>query len=230
MTNRRHGLQTVVYVDGYDLSADSNNFEPADTYDDIEVSGYQQRKEHIPGQGEGRIAYRGWFNRNANKSHQVLSARNGTNVNIAASWGNAVGDPGVAGSAALMTSYQETAPVAGAVAVSAEFIPDDDAVDWIQTLLPKGTLAAAGAAKDDGAGSNAGMRAYAHIFEILGGTPAISIEHSVSGTADWASLIAFTAGTVVAGRSGASTGTVRQFVRATVANGSATAFIGYKRL
>lgn len=226
---RRHGRETVVYVDGYDVTGDSTNWQPNDSYDTVDVKAYGDRsKNYIPGMGGARVGHSGWLNTNANRSQEVLSERVGTKVGFAATFGTVVGAPGIAGSAAHLRRFVDTAPVAGAVAFQADY-ELDEVYDWIETLWPKSSLSGNGDAKQDAATTN-GIRAYLQVFSILGGTPVVKVQHSATGTSSWSDLITFTGATAAEAQAAAASGSVNAYLRATVTGGSATAFIGYRRL
>jgi len=226
---RRHGRQNVVYIDGYDLSADSSGLDVNMEYDTSEVSGFVNRKYYIPGQGNSKIVHRAWFNRTAvTGDHVVLSGKVGSEAHVAVAFGTEVGDGGFAGSASVVETYQETSPVGGAIAVNADY-QQSKKYDYIEILHPKGNLASEGNGKNDNAQTTNGLRAYAHVFAVLGGTPAISVEHSTALASGYVPLGTMSFSAIGAGAFEVS-GAIEQYVRVNVANGSALAFVGYSRI
>ena len=227
---RRHGRETLVFVDGYDVSGDSTNAVVDMVADAPEVSGFGARKFYTIGQVAGRIAHSGWFNKTSPDGlHTLMAAKVGTTAHVAVAWGTAVGDYGYAGSAPIVANYVPTTPLAGAVATQGEY-QQSGKFDFTQTLWPKSNLTTTGSAKDDLEGTNNGIRGYLHIGSVLGGTPVVTVEHSTTGTSAWATLLTYTGATAPQAQAVEATGTVRQYLRTNVSGGSALAFLSYSRL
>lgn len=217
-------------MDGFDVTGDSNNLNPQVNLDSVDVSGFgDARKYFILGNEDGMIQHNGWFDVTANQLRDVLTNRIGSPVMVAGAWGTVQGAPGIAGSASLETSYQVGSQIAGAAALTNRF-QMDKGLDFISVLQPKAAVGSAGSAKDDGAGSNNGIRGYLQVFSVSGGTPVYTLQHSTTGTSAWSDLLTFTGASARTAEAKEASGTVRQFLRVNVTAGTATVWMGYRRL
>lgn len=229
---RRHGKQTVVYMDGVDVSGDSNGLDVDATYDEAEVSAFgDEHKWRILGQVGGKVQHRAWFDTGGSAIHQLLVSKIGGTAGIVfnASYGTAQGDFGWGGAGQLVSSYQPNAPLSGAIGLTSNYM-FSQYLDMVQVQAAKANIGTAGSAYDGSAGSNAGAVGYLQQFNVLGGTPTFIIEHSTTGTSSWATLLSFAAGTAVGGQRVEVSGTVRQFTRINVSGGSALAAAYFKRI
>ena len=226
---KRHGRQTVVYIDGFDVTGDSNNVEPQITQDEADVASFGDvSHSFLLGQEGGRIAHAGFYNDLATTGiHAVLSARKGSAVIYGVAFRDAAGAYGFAGTARLAT-YQVGAPIGGAVALANQ-LTAMGGVDPITVLEPKADLTGPGAAKDDLAGSNGGLSGYVQAFSVLGGTPAFAIQHATAVGGPFTDVVNFTALSARGAELAKAAGTVRQFLRMNVTNGSANAWLAYRR-
>lgn len=115
------------------------------------------------------------------------------------------------------TSYAESSPVGGAVAVKGSFLADG-AVGFGDVLHPLGedTNTTTGADKDDGAASATGWMAHLHVTAVDGGSWVVKLQDAA--TTDWADVTggAFTAATGATSQrltSAAATTALRRHVR-----------------
>lgn len=230
---RKHGRETVVYVDGYDLSGDSSSFEVTAAADTVEATAFSdQRKQYVVGHLDDSLSHDAWFNDDADRSHKILSARAGlSNLVIAAAWGTTQGAKGVAGSAALENTYNVTAPIGGAVGISTEYKSSGgNGFDFVQVLHPKANLGGTTSPKDDGAASTGGLRAYMHLFEVLAGTPSHVLYHGTAPAGPWVAIGTFGGQESPAASVIAIAGSVNRYIMGSATGGSANVWLATRRL
>lgn len=152
--------------------------------------------------------------------------------------GAALGDPARLVSA-TDTSFAESSPVGGLVAIKASFEADGK-VGFGEVLCPLGIVTGTtnGGDQDDAAATSTGWTAHLHVTAVSSGTWTVKIQDAL--TTDWADVtpaITFTATSVATSQritSATATATVRRHVRyvATVAGGSSptiTMFVAFSR-
>lgn len=227
--SRRHGKDTVVYLDGYDLSGDSNALDVSSQLDTAETSGFVNKKSYTPGQIDSTANWNGWFDTGVDSINDLLEDRLDVDVVFCAAYGKNQDDWGWGGSGKLVKTYSVQAPLGGAVSVTAS-LQFSDTFESIQVALPKGTAqGTASGTVDSGAASSDGVVGYLQVFEVLGGTPVFAIQHSSTGTSAWTDKVVFTGVTDVSAERVEASGAVSQYLRVNVTNGSAVAFVGYGR-
>lgn len=229
---RRHGKETVVYVDGYDISGYSSNFESQAQADVAEVTGYgDARKRYVVGHLSGMLNHDGWFDDTTDGVHDVIQSRLGQEAVVNAAWGDEVGAAGVGGSAMNVKAYNVNSPIAAGVGVHSEYeSAGQTGLEYVEVLQNKGSVGATTTGKDDGALSSNGLRAYLQVFEILAGTPVYVLQHSTALATGYAGLATFSGFDAVGAEVVAAAGTVNEFLRLTVSGGSAVIWLGYRRL
>ena len=226
---KRHGRDSVVYLDGFEVSGDSNSVEPQIEVDAADVLCFGDASHSfVLGADGGRIAHAGFYNDLATTGiHAVLSARKGSAVVYGVAFGPEVqGAYGFAGTARLAT-YQVGAPVGGAVALANQLTPMGG-VDPVVVHQPKANLTGTTTPQDHGAASSGGLRAYLQTLSVLGGTPQVVVYH---GTANgsWTALGSFTAQAARAAELLVAAGNVNRWLMGSVQNGSANVWLAYRR-
>lgn len=230
---RYHGKSTVVYVDGYDLSGDSNQFDVTAQADVAEVTAFTDaRKQYVVGHEMGQVSHRAWFNDEANRSHLILSQRAGSAaLLLAAAWGTAQGSKGVAGSATLENTYNVNAPIGGGIGITANYMSSGPTgFEYVDTLQPKANLAGTTTPKDDLAATANGLRAYMQLFSALAGTPSHVLYHGTAMAGPWAAIGTFTGSTAPVAEAIAVGGNINRFIMGSAVGGSANVWLAYRRL
>lgn len=225
---RKHGIHTRVWVDGYNLTAESNSLEVQSADDAVDVSTFSEsRKHYILGQHDVTVRQQGLFSdgTTAADAHDLLRQRIGSNVLVAANYGTVGSAWGWGGTAAPMSAYGVASPLAGAVSISAEY---KGPMEPMQMLSIEGQIAGTGNAfSGTSGGSNNGAAGIVMLSAVTqAGTAAITHATAVGGT--YNTLISFGN---MAGRTAVfleAAGSVRQFVRYEFP-GSATGFISFRR-
>jgi len=225
-----HGRHTRIYIDGYDLSGDSNSFEPGYAADTAEVSGFgDTRKSYVVGLADPAIRWQGVFNDSANKIHDVARQRVGSEVMLNAVWGTDQGKYGVGGTVNL-SEYSVSAPIGGAVAMAASLSGGGGAgiFQFIQTILGKQSVPSGGDGWNSGLQSSAGIGGHLQLFQGTG-TVILQSSTAIAGPV-WTDQVNFGLATAPFAKYGASAGTVHQYLRAIMSAGAGTAWVGMKRL
>lgn len=231
---KRHGWNTVVLVDGYDISGDSNEFIPAWNIDNADVLGFgEPSHNYVIGADLGKISLRSWFNDGTPSGiHTVLSARKptpqaaGSAIILGEAIGNFVGAYGWAGTA-LMSNYTPSSPIGGAVALASDY-ESHGGLEPVRVVLPKGTIVGTTTVLDDNQASNNGWAAYLQLTQVLGGTPAVEIQYGTTSSGPWGTT-SFTASTAPMAELKKGAGTAPQYWRANVSGGSAVAWLAFRR-
>jgi hypothetical protein len=164
------GDHVQVLVGGYELTGDYNRINVSDTYDQHDVTAFGDAvHKFINGQRTIALDHAGYMNRNAARSHPVLSGAAvegvlsfilGQNTNPA------VGDPmhsllGIQGKYSVLPEINQVIPF-GAV-----FANKGDEGGWGVTLTPpvSFTNSASGAAVDNGAATSSGGVGVLHVLQ-----------------------------------------------------------------
>lgn len=228
-----HGKDTIVHVDGYDLTGDSSSLEPSSSTDMAPVTGFGgQKKHYIPGLTAGVCRHAAFFTDDADGARDVLSARQGSAVDFMAAYGTAIGAYGYAGSAELVKEYGVNSQIGGAITIGAAYQFGNPGADPIRMARQKGEGSGTKSASVlNETPSNAGVRAYLQIFAVASGTPVVALQHGTA-TADaaYGDLVAFTGAEARTAEGGEASGTVRQYIRTKVTGGTCTYAVGYRRL
>lgn len=226
---KRHGKDTVVYIDGYDITGDSNQVTPKIAIDTAEITCFGDvSKSYLLGQDAGSLDHQCFFNDTpVTGVHAVLKPRIGTVVQVMTGWGTLQGGYGFAGSATLK-SHSPNLPIGGAEAITNSF-EGHGPLDPIKIVAPKGNIVGIGGTLNDGNFSLNGMNAYLQVFSVLGGTPIVTIETSATGTSAWGTPITFNSMTALGAQFKQAAGSISQYARVNVSGGSALAAVGYRR-
>jgi len=229
-----HGKDTIVHVDGYDLTGQSSSLEPSFSTDMAEVTSFGDRKKnYVQGMTEGACRHAAFFTDDADQARDVLSARRGSVVDFMAAYGTAIGAYGFAGSAELQNEYGVNSPIAGAITIAASYQFGQTGGDPIRMARQKAEGSGTSSASVlNETPSNAGVRAYLQVFAVASGTPLVALQHGTADVdGDYGDAVAFTATeTAPFAEGGAAVGTVRQFIRTNVTGGTCTYAVAYRRL
>lgn len=228
-----HGKDTVVHVDGYDLTGESSSLEPSFSVDMAEVSSFGQRKKnYISGLTESVCRHQAFFTDDADGARAILEARRGSEVDFMAAFGTAIGAYGYAGSAEVVNEYGVSSGIAGAITIGAAYQFGDPGADPIRMARQKGEGSGTKSASVlSETPSNAGVRAYCQIFAVASGTPVVALQHGTAiADAAYGNLVAFTAATARFAEGGEAAGTVKRYIRTKVTGGTCTYAVAFRRL
>ncbi len=225
-----HGKLTKVYVNGVDVSTYFNNADTPQTADAAESSGFNSEdKTYVSGMKSGTMRLQGHYD-NAPTGHEktFFDALGGAaNPIVSIVMRDLVEARGWTAEA-LETGIAVSAPIGGVVAMNVDF-QSTDGIKAMRTIQT-GNLATDGAATAEyngGADTSYGMTAVLHALSNVGGTPVFTIEDSANGSSGWATVLTFASFTAAGEAQIVEiTGTVKPFLRPSVAGGSANVYIG----
>ena len=226
-----HGRHTRIYLNGYDLSGDINNFEPGYAADTAEVSGFgDDTKKYVVGLADPALRIQGLFNDGSAQIHAVAESLVGNEVMLNATWGTDQGKFGVGGTVAL-NEYSVSSPISGAVTVNGSLSGggSNGIFEFLNTILGKQSVPIDPAGWDSDTQSNAGMSGHLQFFF---GTGTVILQSSTAAAGPtWVDQVNFGLVTAPAAVYGSpSAGTVHQYLRAIMNGGTGTAWVGGKRL
>ena len=215
----RHGKDTKVYVNGYDLTAYFKSSGVEGTVEAAETTTFGKvAKTFIPGHKDGTLSLEGLFDGLANAVDVVLQAALGVASSI---WTilldtDVIGKRGY-GFDAIETSYSIDSPVDDVVSVAAEAqskVGHESVL--VQHPLAAETVSGSSASIDNGAASSNGGVGYLQVTDFSGWDSVdILVEDSANDIA-FATVLTFANVTAARAKERiAITGTVRQFTRAT---------------
>lgn len=235
----RHGKNTTVllgavnlssYLDSMDLSVDAERT-------DTSTFGTSWRSS-LASFVEAKVDYSGFYDPTEAVLPTLFAAALPAALTYCPGGGATLGDPARLVSA-IETTYAESSPVGGAVAIKGSFAADGK-VGYGNVLCPLGVVTGTtnGGDQDDLASTSTGWTAHLHVTAVSSGTWTVKIQDAA--TTDWADItpaITFTATAAATSQrlvSATTTATVRRHVRyvATVAGGSTptiTMFVGFAR-
>ena len=224
----KHGKATSVYLGAVDLSAYLNS---ADLSVDVDTGDsttfHASWKSAIPGIPGAAVDLGGLYDPDEASLPTLLQSLVPGNLTYCPAGDSAIGNEARLVSA-IDTSYKESSPVGGLVAVSAS-LQATGTVGFGSMLHPLAmdTGTTTGAAKNDLAASAAGWTAHLHVAAVSSGSWVITIEDSSTGSSGWAlvSGATFTAATTPTSQrlvSATAVAAVKQYVRyvATVTGGT----------
>lgn len=220
------GLQTRLYVDGYDISGDVSAINSvADSQNLIDVTGLDKEAiERLAGIADGSVSVNGWFNAAAGQIHAALlnsGALHRTDMVLLIPLGSAVGDACLF-IVAKEAAYNLNRGADGSLAVASEFQANGYGIEWglmLTAFKRTDSSAANGSSINNGGASTAGASAVAQVFSLGSGTVTPVVQDSADN-ASFATVtgLSFTAvgtgGVPTAERKATAAGaTVRQYVR-----------------
>ncbi len=238
-----HGYTTKVFVDKYNISADSTEVTISTEHPVADVTGFgSASKSYVKGQYSWTVDMRGWFNNRAGTAGAEVALQTlagGTAGTVVAPtqklWGvfpegTAVGSYGYAGPAAL-TSYGRTIPIGAAVGVTARA---QGTANLGRAYVLTAGVAAANATSsvwDNLAATTNGGFGYLWVpGEVAGTVGTVVIQHSTDN-ATYTDLCTF--GTINAAGGGtaqflvvAQATTVNQYLRTVIGQGTSGSFNG----
>jgi hypothetical protein len=233
-----HGKLARVYISGIDASNFFTSAETADQVDTAESSGFGDNdKTYLIGMRTGNIRMSGFYDSGNATGNVDATIRAGLGLDgtqspiVNITRGTAMNDMGDGGVDDLYTSYSPSAPIGGAVAISVD-IQASRGLNFHRTVLPKGTL---GTSTSPGGTTNAwngsvqtvqGGRGFLQVFQVIGGNPVYSIEHSADGSTGWTVKASFAAASAVGAQVVDISGTIQPFQRVSVTGGTAVVWVG----
>jgi len=226
MPTFRHGRNTSLLFNQYDLSTYFKDASVSQTADAPETTAFQSSvKTYVIGMIDGKVSLGGMFSGDANGVDETLQSVFGVEdpmVFTYAPEGLNVGRR-VWGMAAHETSYQVSGSVSDIVAVSAELQGTGGAKSGWSLADPATPITAAGngTVVDTGASSTYGGWAMLHVLANTStGAATFSIAHATSGGGSYSTLGTFnavTAGTTTAQRLVIPAQTINRYVRVVAA-------------
>lgn len=240
----RHGKNTVVLVNEYNLSSYFNEATTANSIETSETTTYGAAggsKTYVTGLNDGTVSVSGLFDGDTAAIDAVLTSVLGSdtdvNFTVAYDGGMTIGARCATGQS-IMTSYEVSSPVADVVSTSAEFQPDGGVSRGV-VLAPLSTVSATGngTAVDNGASTVNGGVAVIHVpANTRNGTIIVKVQHSADNVtyADLVTFATVSSTTKTSERLSVASGTtVNRYLRAsyTVAGstGSASIAVAFAR-
>ena len=242
MPTFRHGKNTVVLVDQYDLSGyfkESTTSRSVETAETTAFGG--SAKTYISGLKDGTMNLSGMFDGSTGAVDQVLAAALGAstdNVVTVQIEGNTAGTMAHM-LATQQTSYEVSSPVSDVVSVTSQ-LQADGGLESGRVLAPATVVTTAtttnGTAVDNAAATTNGGVAHVHVSANANlGTTTIKVQHSVDNST-WVDLVTFaTVATTIktAQRVEVASGTtVNRYLRSqitTASTGSITTTVAFAR-
>jgi hypothetical protein len=224
----KHGKATSVYLGAVDLSAYLNSADLSADLDTADSTTFHATwRSSIGGMMAGAVDLGGLYDPDEASLPTLLTSLVPGSLTYCPAGGSAVGDEARLVSA-IDTSYKESSPVGGLVAVSASLMATG-AVGFGSILHPLAvdTGTTTGSTKNELAASATGWTAHLHVTAVSSGSWVVTIEDSSTGSSGWAlvSGATFTAATTPTSQrltAASTTAAVKQYVRyvATVTGGT----------
>lgn len=230
----RHGKNTAVLVDQYNISPFLNEVSSSQSIETADTSTFgTAAKTYVVGQNDATISFTGLFDGATDAIAEIFETiidNDSTPViTIAADGGMVVGNRAVLAEA-KQTSYEVSAPVTDVVSLSGEFqVTGGLRGGVIIAANAAHTASTDGASVDGAASSTLGARANLHVTaNTRDADTVIKVQHSAD-EAVWVDLITFTTvgSTTVTSETATATGTVNRYLRATTTIASGTGSITY---
>lgn len=215
----KHGKNTTVLLGSADLSTYLNGDDLSVDLDTADTTVYAANwKSAIAGAASGKVDLSGLYDPAKADLPAMLLAMTPGVLTTCPAGGAAIGDLARLVSA-IDTSYAESSPVGGVVAIKAS-IQADGTVGFGYMLHPLGedTNTTTGANRDDTAATSTGWTAHLHVTLVDGGSWVVKlVDASASDFSDVADVSggAFTAATGATSQrlTGAAGATLRRYVR-----------------
>lgn len=234
-----HGKSTSVLLDDADLSTYLNAIDLSADLDTAETTTFGATwKTAVAGTVGAKVDYGGFYDPAVSDLPAMLLTPASGVLSWAPAGAAAIGDR-VRLAQVYETTYAESVPVGGAVAVKGAFLCDGYlGFGDVLHVLGEDTNTTTGADRDDGAASATGWIAHLHVTAVDAGSWVVKLQDAA--TTDWADVTggAFTAATGATSQrlvSAAADTALRQHIRyvATRTGGTAgdgvTFFLGYAR-
>ena len=237
------GLNTRLYVEGYDLSGDANSLDGAG-YSQSLLDTTALNTEAITrttGLVEGNISFNGFFNNTAGQSHPVLSSNSGklpsADQVVLIPFGSAVGDP-FAGLVSKEGEYNVSRSQGSVMTLNASYVSEGIGTEFGDMLTAHDdthSSAGSGTVLDGGASSSNGASGYCQIFSLASGSVTVKIQECSSSGGTYSDLITFS--TVAAAAAPAAerltmSGSVARYIKVTTTGtfSNAVIAVGLHRL
>jgi len=214
------GLDTRLYVEGYDLSGDANSLGSAGWSQNLlDVTTLDSSAiKRIVGEASGQMTVNVWFDAASNKSHSVFTSLSGkqptADQTVLVPMGSAVGAKS-AGIVAKQADYSvDSAPgsaISGVVNYSSTGGAPLEFGEMLTAHDDTHSSAGSGTVVDSGASSSNGASAYLQLLSLDSGSVTVNLQESTSSGGSYANFMTFS--TVAA--AGAPTA-VRQTMEGTV--------------
>lgn len=229
----RHGKNTVVLYNGFNLSSYFNEASVSQKVDTAETTAFgNDAKTYITGQQDGTISLKGMFDGSASAIDVTLSGVIGAaspDVITVAPDGVVSGRRVFFGKA-HETSYEISAPVSDVVSATAEVQVTGGAnagnfLDVLSSVSASGQSAAL----DNGSSSSNGGVGVLHVTaNNRDGASTFTVQHS-SDNVSFVDLVTFAsvAASAIGGEQVSVTGTVNQYVRAAYTPGGSSGSVTY---
>jgi hypothetical protein len=177
-----NGLGANLYIGGYDVSNDVGQVDAAElTRTVLEATGIDKSAiERLPGLYSGRIAFSGFFNDEAGKSHVALKSLPTADQAAMLLLGTTLGEEAAA-LTGKQIGYGWTRGADGSLGIQTEVLGNGCLLDWGKMLTAgKRTDSAAnnGTGVDFGSSSSFGMVGYLEAFEFTGTSALMEWQHS----------------------------------------------------
>lgn len=231
MALKIHGIDTAFYVNGVDVSNQFSSADIAQTADNAEGTGYNERwRTFVPGMKSGSFRLGGFIDANPTGLTTTLEDMLGGTANpISSLLLRPTTFLGGYSMLARAVSHQQSSPIGGIASLSLEHVADGK-VSPTRTVFARSSLTptVAGATIGPyfgGTATTRGAIGFAHFLSV-NGNPVVTIRHSANGTTGWTTLISFAAQAAPGAQRGAVTGTVQPFISVTVTGGTADIWVG----
>jgi hypothetical protein len=220
------GLNTRLYVEGYDLSGDANSLDGAGyTQTLLDITALNTEAiTRTTGLVQGTISFNGFFNNATGQSHPVLSSNSGKlpadDQIVLIPLGADVGDP-FAGLVSKEANYNVSRSQDSAITLNASYASEGIGTEFGEMLTAHDdthSSAGSGTVLDSGASSSNGASGYCQIFSLASGTVTVKIQHATSSSGTYSDLISFTAtgtGAVPMAERGTASGTINRYLKVT---------------
>lgn len=240
MPTFRHGKNTVVLADEFDVSQYLNSISVSNAVETPETTTFGSAdRTFIVGHTDGSVSFEGLFEGSADGADEIFH----TALNDASEIMTLTGDGGSVGRRAVLvktqsTSYEITSPLTEVVAITGEVLADEG-LDYGAWLAAQASVSSTltGTAVDNSSSSANGGVAHLHVTaNDRDGTTVAKVQHSADNST-WADLVTFTtvgSSTATSERSVVAAGTtVNRYLRALVtpsgSTGSLTVSIAFAR-
>lgn len=231
MPQFRHGKNTVVLSNEFDLSPYLSSATDSNSVDTIETTTFgAAQRTYVVGMKDGSVSFEGMWDGTTNAIDEIFSAALSSDTGSIITIGT---EGSVAGRRARLlkakqTSYEVSSPLSDVVAISGEATADEGLFyGTILAAVNAGSASFTGTAVDNGFLTVNGCVAHLHATaNTRDGLSTIKVQHSVDNTT-WVDLITFSdvaMSTATAQRS-TTTGTVQRYVRAIGTIGGSTGSI-----
>lgn len=217
---KQGGLGDNLYVDGYDLSGDTNSFNIGTPLTTLDMTGIDKScMERAGGLMDGSLQWVSFFDTALNQAHSVYKTLPRADRAVMATFGTLLGNPGCA-LVGKQVSYDGTRDNSGAFTFKLDAEANGFGLEHGH-LLTAGkrtdTTATNGTGVDFTAVSTAfGWSAYLHVFAITGTSVTVKIQDSAdNSTFTDLTSASFPAASAIgsARMHGSATATVRRYLR-----------------